>query len=514
MALFDITDSTYGADTSLLSNSSAIQAAIDAAASAGGGIVIIPSGTYNFDTGITLKANVVLKGYGGILNYIMPTPPPSGALYPIHNLDGHPNVTIDGIIVNGNNDINDYPIGGVVDSITIGGENCVIKNCHIINPIDSGIMFSGAKNGLCVNNRIENLNPNRHSDLGIYINDGNGSNAYQNLISGNRISGFRAGGIGLKRISQKVIVSSNLISNCGNGITLENASTSSDFSRDIQITNNRISKIGYNPGDPIPAGRGIDLRASDFSIASNNRIEDTKGQGILIQGTNNSIISDNVITLTNNSDPQLGRGIELTSRLVSEEPNIGSKNNVIKGNIITGSTIGIYINGKDSPIEFNKISSNNITSCTYCGLLLEGNPTHENKFNMITDNIINNCDYRGLLIKSDANVINTFINNNIIGGKALLDAEYFFNSDDDKNNLSNNIYVNNSISGHFQYSSKGTYLTFGNKVVSSGNRPPVNGNWNTGDIVFNTEPNTAEYIGWACVASGSPGTWKGFGLIQ
>lgn len=41
-----------------------IQAAIDAAETAGGGIVVIPRGTYKFATTLTLPPNVILRGYG------------------------------------------------------------------------------------------------------------------------------------------------------------------------------------------------------------------------------------------------------------------------------------------------------------------------------------------------------------------------------------------------------------------------------------------------------------------
>lgn len=43
---------------------------------------------------------------------------------------------------------------------------------------------------------------------------------------------------------------------------------------------------------------------------------------------------------------------------------------------------------------------------------------------------------------------------------------------------------------------------------------PQYGTWKVGDIVHNTNPTAGSYIGWVCITAGSPGTWKGFGLIQ
>ncbi|PKM01103.1 MAG: hypothetical protein CVV19_00850 [Gammaproteobacteria bacterium HGW-Gammaproteobacteria-9] len=42
---------------------------------------------------------------------------------------------------------------------------------------------------------------------------------------------------------------------------------------------------------------------------------------------------------------------------------------------------------------------------------------------------------------------------------------------------------------------------------------PTTGRWRQGEIVYNTAPNAGGFVGWVCVVSGSPGTWKTFGSI-
>lgn len=42
---------------------------------------------------------------------------------------------------------------------------------------------------------------------------------------------------------------------------------------------------------------------------------------------------------------------------------------------------------------------------------------------------------------------------------------------------------------------------------------PTTGTWQQGDIVWNSSPASTGYIGWVCTAAGTPGTWKGFGVI-
>ena len=43
---------------------------------------------------------------------------------------------------------------------------------------------------------------------------------------------------------------------------------------------------------------------------------------------------------------------------------------------------------------------------------------------------------------------------------------------------------------------------------------PKNGSHERGDIVWNSEPGPAKALGWVCVKSGTPGTWRHFGNIS
>jgi len=62
----------------------------------------------------------------------------------------------------------------------------------------------------------------------------------------------------------------------------------------------------------------------------------------------------------------------------------------------------------------------------------------------------------------------------------------------------------------------GTWLEFGSTLVGKSRyytAAPSTGTWAKGDVAWNSDPDSAEYIGWVCTVAGSPGTWKGFGLI-
>jgi hypothetical protein len=57
-------------------------------------------------------------------------------------------------------------------------------------------------------------------------------------------------------------------------------------------------------------------------------------------------------------------------------------------------------------------------------------------------------------------------------------------------------------------------IKWSNKLFATGNTPPTTGAYTKGDIIWNNEPKSNSYIGWVCTATGNPGLWRPFGLIQ
>lgn len=62
------------------------------------------------------------------------------------------------------------------------------------------------------------------------------------------------------------------------------------------------------------------------------------------------------------------------------------------------------------------------------------------------------------------------------------------------------------------FSVAGPVVMNGKKFVTA-DAMPTSGEWNVGDIAWNSTPQTSSYIGWVCVISGNPGVWKPFGQI-
>ncbi len=51
-------------------------------------------------------------------------------------------------------------------------------------------------------------------------------------------------------------------------------------------------------------------------------------------------------------------------------------------------------------------------------------------------------------------------------------------------------------------------------ITGSGTAAPVSGTYSRGAIQLNSTPSAGGFIGWVCVTSGTPGTWKTFGVIS
>jgi hypothetical protein len=56
-------------------------------------------------------------------------------------------------------------------------------------------------------------------------------------------------------------------------------------------------------------------------------------------------------------------------------------------------------------------------------------------------------------------------------------------------------------------------VTLNNKKFTKGDHAPTQGQFNKGDIQWNENPVESGYVGWVCVASGTPGQWLPFGAI-
>jgi nitrous oxidase accessory protein NosD len=351
----------------------AINDAITAANSAGGGVVMIPpsTGAYMFScaaggSGIIMKSNVTLLGTGGVLK-LMPNQCTSGAsiYYPI-DMQGVTNAHLRDLRIDGNR------TGGntsylVADGITLSGQYLSIRGCYITAPPDSAIMFSDCIDSMVCDNYIRDW-----FDIGVYIN---GDTMTRWECSRNRLEGTgRDSGIAIKRGAQRGVISANTVYNCGNGITMEEGDGPTDWSLNLMIVDNFIHNI-INVGGYSAPNIGILVRAADYVVVANNRLENIGGVAINLQAARYCSVTGNVV-----QDPDVGIMVEDRSGVTTH----ATEECVIANNVIRSPAAeGIYmLSGSATNNERNILTGNTFTGGTY-GIRI----TADNNATNVTNNI-------------------------------------------------------------------------------------------------------------------------------
>ena len=183
------------------------------------------------------------------------------------------------------------------------------------------------------------------------------------------------------------------------------------------------------------------------------------------------------------------------------------------------------IRHSDHGIDLYKCSEITVGGCDIldilnngCGVRLFGSTNCK-----INDNTFKDVPSVNIqLIEQDTVVVanNEFTNNRIVGGLYGIQST---TGSDNNNFVEGNVITgvsdfplalsaNNNIG--FNHLNDKAYFKIGNKIHYFGTAAPTTGTWNTGDIIYNTNPAAGGYIGWVCVAGGTPGTWKTFGAIS
>jgi polygalacturonase len=164
----------YSAD-----NTSVIQGAINAAASAGGGIVSLPSGTFLINGHLVLKSNVELTGTGQktVLKagpgFLSSTGPDGG--YPIVTTSGASNVTLanltadqSGNTLNGNTNPDERLRAFLID--VRNSHNAVVRNVYTRNPFTYSIAVAGTDDFCVTHSHTQVATSGRYNELdGIHV---------------------------------------------------------------------------------------------------------------------------------------------------------------------------------------------------------------------------------------------------------------------------------------------------------------------------------------------------------
>lgn len=254
--VFNVKD--YGAVGNGTTNDlTAIQNAINAASTAGGGTVFFPAATYSVNNRIVPKSNVTLLGVQSasiitisISDYIIRTTSTS-----FHDF------TIDSMTFSG--PVNEFPTSpkrtrttsgaGCITAVYITGDgdpwtagvqpvsNFTMRNCTVQNCTALPIRISGITGSVKVtdNNFINNQDP------GFIFNE-------EVIFSNNHCMMGQDNGVSLSRGNKKVVCTGNTIENCAYqgiflaGFDLDNESLLDTGPTNFTVTGNTIKNVGLN----------------------------------------------------------------------------------------------------------------------------------------------------------------------------------------------------------------------------------------------------------------------------
>jgi len=360
---------------------------------------------------------------------------------------------------------NRYGISVLGQKVTVVGNTIDMNNYSLSGTGWDGIMITGADitvSGNTISNAYRN---------GVMI--------YANNLAGTGVPGYPVGGLAARNIS----VSNNIIKwdagipsgdiNGSCGVKVVNGSSTNAASR-IAIEGNIISAARNN-------GVFIDGSAATVNNVRviGNTINACLDSGIEVDG----VYDSGLLIDSNSSSGNTNCGIEVTS---------SPKARITNNSVVNNTTHGIYLSGSTrTAIALNAAQDNgSSTANTYDGIHITGLSTSSVVFGNCSGNFTSSNQRYGINI-DDLNGGGC----NVIGNQYTSNATANFN---EVFNFGNSRYLE----------------TEPGSKVSRRSAAPTTGQWVRGDIVYSTTPTAGGFIGWVCVTSGTPGTWKQFGDIQ
>ena len=349
----------YGAvGDGVTDDTAAIQAALDAAHIAGGGVIFFPEGTYLTDQ-LSVYSNTILTGTGN--GSVLKLSVGAEEQHLLFIGDGEEYITIQILKLDGNRANNAYNYSKIIQNY--GGNYVTVQNCHVTSGYSDGIWFAhGAINCRAINNYVDDC------------------------------------GNGIKVASNGTIISGNTVINCGTtGIWLESSATAGHNDGVIcsgnYVDGKDTTTYGIRLGGGIFAGDNVHIINNTIIDCVNHGISTTTSDD---EAFNNILIQGNVCT---------GHGINGIS--ITPDAAHTFLNSTISGNICNDNgNRGMYLTYLKKCIVSNNVCSSNGAGDTYSGILITGDST-ESSFQ---NNICNDNTDHG--IEETATCSSNLISNN------------------------------------------------------------------------------------------------------
>jgi parallel beta-helix repeat protein len=279
---------TYGAmGDGVTNDTAAFNAALKSLANAGGGVCLVPKGTYVISaSGITLPrvaavaSNVRLVGEGRRESVLKVNGIPTNHLL---QCEGD-HWTVENLTF----DMGDYTVPGFA-AITCKGNNWRVANCAIVKSGKWAIMAFGGKNWSIESNYVKRTVPGARPPIGAILV----TKRDEVWSSHGRVIGNVCEGAGITFAGDDGIIARNRVSRSGYGSGIFVQGSPSTHS--ATITGNICSE-GSSGYDDSQQGKwwsvnGFEVWAPD-SVICNNIAHDNDGGGFAIGGQNNIVIGN------------------------------------------------------------------------------------------------------------------------------------------------------------------------------------------------------------------------------
>lgn len=432
-------------------------------------------------------------------------------------------------------------------------------NVHVVDSVITGhrgwgVMIYNSQESSVTRTRFLNSSVNGNPGTP----DNNGTVAGDISISGNSSRNIAIGnwclsgnGIGISvhnllitDVTDDNVVASNVIQNCVlYGAECYNGGAGS-LNGNIFSNNSirNISGIVPHVTEGYVYGTGIYTVDSTNTVINGNKIKNTHSAAVvfidlLAPGSIGVTNCGATTVVGNHCDTDRMYGI--TVRNPGAAGPAQAPTTVVSNNITNITIHGIQILEK----EFIKVADNYIDTTGGDGILFSNSVT-QRLGNSCTGNTVKSAASHGILVQfckgftcSHNTVISPGIsginiNSNVsdvvvIGNVVYNQTSYGIYIDASTVGFTlvgNNVNANSAgsygywIDAHWQPNTSNraigwTTAEYGGTYVPWYSSPPSSGTWVQRDIVWNGGPVASNFIGWVCVASGTPGTWKTFGAI-
>jgi parallel beta-helix repeat protein len=441
-------------------------------------------------------------------------------------------------------DLDGISIHGVGASVTFADTTdslVAFVNCSDIAV--TGVRFTGsatARNstnyGLrftnCSNFRVVGNTVTATSAAGIFIQ---GSTDF--TVTGNNVFGTLADGIHVNNngaASARFAIVGNTVSNTGDdSIAVVGYATQPAANTGCTIVGNVVTSSSAN---------GITISGCTYAVVDANFVRGTKSNGIRVYrdtgwntyGSSHVTVSNNIVVEANTISPTVQNfGILVASAdavpveyvtvannqvIASRYIGIGvgstggtTRNLSVNGNTVNGTTLsrGIYL----SDCSNIDLRSNVVNQAATGGIFTTSSVTG---YLRAIGNTVTDADTTATASTAAINIGSpsasvTFDANTVIDTLGNISLSWNLGAVTDLNyGSTNRPAAGKAVSLPSDPSSRPHTMQSGN---TEANAAPTTGTWNRGDRVWNTQPTAGGTAGWVCVTSGSPGTWKTFGVI-